>query len=214
MVEADNAKDSPEVVTGSSSSRAEIQSGKVVETTQQVSCKPSAFMHCLLMQTPNPVAGSAEIVLISPEGNLSQLKPAGESTPKQEAKAADTAERKDTASSKMLSTTAKQVTISSKQETITTNKNTTSDIVLTENGTASTQSIDGASQKVTKSGPVQVVNTFVLDDDEDLVDVKTPPKHSVIKNAKPQIKDKSQSIEEIMDDLGNALAMLYFICIQ
>eukprot|EP00731_Ephydatia_muelleri_P013653 Em0007g963a len=116
LVEADNAKDSPEVVTGSSSSRAEIQSGKVVETTQQVS------------------SGSAEIVLISPEGNLSQLKPAGESTPKQEAKAADTAERKDTASSKMLSTTAKQVTISSKQETITTNKNTTSDIVLTEMG--------------------------------------------------------------------------------
>lgn len=146
---------------------------------------------------------------------MPHLKPASESTPKLDAKtadgkAADAAERKDTTSSKILSTSSKQGTISSKQETITTNDNATSaknDTVPTQNGAASGQSVNSASQKVTKSGPVEVVNTFD-DDDEDVVDVKTSPKPSM-KNEKPKIKDKNQSIEEIMDDLGNALVALY-----
>ena len=107
-----------------------------------------------------------------------------------------------------IAITKQESTTSVKQNIATTKQDTTSarqDSISAEKGIATAQHAEGLAQKkLFKSGSVEVVNTAVLDDDDeeevdgDIPDLKTPPK------AKPALKNKSQSVEEIMAGIGNA----------
>ena len=146
-----------------------------------------------------------EIVLV-PSGSTSKLVQSNGSTSNIEVKANGATAKKDSTSAKKDSTSTKNITtstVSTKHETTVTNEDMVSVKAFVQNIEGSSQNMESSNKKVSKTGPVEVVNTFVDDSDDDVMAAGTTlPKPATAGKARPHIKDKSQSVEEIIDDLG------------